>query len=74
MGEVCAKIGQGEQKNASDKKSWTERRSDEQTDRYVYSQESQVPLKEQGDAWPEGVITYCLLERISAGNFFDNWS
>lgn len=24
--------------------------------------------------WPEGVITYRLLERISAGNFFDNWS
>lgn len=49
VGEVCAKIGQGEQKYASDKKSWTDRRSDEQTDRYVYSQESQIPLKEQGD-------------------------
>lgn len=49
MGEVCAKIGQSEQKYASDKKSWTDRRSDEQTDRYVYSQESQIPLKEQDD-------------------------
>lgn len=49
MGEVCAKIGQGEQKYALDTISWTDRRSDEQTDRYVYSQESQIPLKEQSD-------------------------
>lgn len=49
MGKECAKIGQGEQKYASNKKSRMDRRSDEHTDRYVYSQESPIPLKEQGD-------------------------
>lgn len=37
------------QKYASNKRSRMDRRSDEHTDRYVYSQESPIPLKEQGD-------------------------